>query len=116
LGDDHLDASVALRQAKQKTAEEPSGPSPDWEEQKRRRNRAKVLRDKSEKLQASIEKKEARQKAIAAGWYEEGFFEKTPADEVKRLQDEEQALGRELEGLLAEWEAVETELSTVSDT
>jgi hypothetical protein len=106
---------VALRQARAESAAAPSAPAPDWEEQKKRRNRAKVLRDKSEKLQAAITKKEARQKEISAGWYEDGFFEKTPAEVVKKLQDEEQALGRELESAMAEWEAVETELAEIGE-
>jgi ABC-type multidrug transport system ATPase subunit len=114
-GDDHLDASVALRQAKVKSAAEPAGPSPDWEEQKKKRNRAKVLRDKSEKLQAAIAAKEARQKAIAAGWYEDGFYERTPPEQVKKLQEEEAAIGRELEALLSDWESTETELAEIGD-
>ncbi len=114
-GDDHLDASVALRQAKEKSQAGSTGPSPDWEEQKKKRNRAKALRDKNDKLQASIAAKEARHKAIAAGWYEEGFYERTPPDEVERLQKEEAAIGQELEALLAEWEAIETELGELGD-
>jgi ATPase subunit of ABC transporter with duplicated ATPase domains len=114
-GDDHLDAGVALRQAKAAAPAAAEAAPPDWEDQKKRRNRAKALRDKSEKLQASIAKKEDRQKAISAKWYEDGFFEKTPAEEVKKLQEEELALGKELEGMLAEWEAVETELGQIAE-
>ncbi|NUO52646.1 MAG: ABC-F family ATP-binding cassette domain-containing protein [Polyangiaceae bacterium] len=114
-GDDHLDAGVALRQAKAGAAPAAEAAPPDWEDQKKRRNRAKALRDKSEKLQASIAKKEERQKAISAKWYEDGFFEKTPADEVKKLQEEELTLGKELEAMMAEWEEIETELSTIGE-
>ncbi len=115
-GDDHLDASVALRAARGKADDRgpakagAGAPEPDWDEQKRRRNRAKALRERSVRLEAQIAEAEAQLSGITAGWYEDGFFEKTPADEVERLKAREEALTSEVQRLMSEWESVETEL------
>ena len=62
---------------------------------------------------AAIEGAEARKAAIHAQWCEPGFYEKTPPAEVAKLEEEEQALGPKIDGLIAEWEALEAELARV---
>ncbi|NUP07171.1 MAG: ABC-F family ATP-binding cassette domain-containing protein [Polyangiaceae bacterium] len=111
-GDDHLDTSAVLAKKKAADAAASSGSKTDlgWEETKKKRNRLKVLKDKSEKITASIEVAEQRVAAIKASYCEDGFFERTSSTEVEKLHAEEQSLGAKVEAMLAEWEAVETEL------
>ena len=82
-----------------------------WEEQKRRANRLKQLPQKRDEVVAAIEAAEARKAMIQAKWCEDGFYEKTPKDEIAKLEDEERALGPKIDALLAEWEALEAELA-----
>ncbi len=116
-GDDHLDASAVLAKKKAETqaAAAASGGKTDlgWEEAKRKRNRLKVLKDKNDKLQASIDAQEQRLSAIKQSYCEEGFFERTSAAQVEKLHAEEKDLGEKIEALMAEWETVETELGEI---
>jgi len=88
---------------------------PSWEEKKRRRNRAKELPQRRDKAMAGIEAAEARRKAIADLYAKEGFFVRTPHDELARLHAEDEALGGRIESLLAEWEAAEKELAELAE-
>ena len=88
-GDDHLDADAVVLKAKKVPKEgghavvaKDTGPS--WEEKKRRRNRAKELPQRRDKAMAGIEAAEARRKAIADLYAKEGFFVRTPHDELAR--------------------------------
>ncbi|MBX3193164.1 MAG: ABC-F family ATP-binding cassette domain-containing protein [Labilithrix sp.] len=118
-GDDHLDAdAVVLRAKREKTAAGATAKTESsalsWEEQKKRANRLKQLPIKRDEVLAAIDAAEARKAAIQAAFCEPGFFEKTPADEVARLEREEKELGPKIEALLAEWEALETELGSLA--
>jgi ATPase subunit of ABC transporter with duplicated ATPase domains len=118
-GDDHLDAEAVVLRAKAsraavtetKTAKEESALA--WEEQKKRANRLKQLPARRDQVVAAIEQAEARKAAIHARWCEPGFYEKTPPDEIGKLEEEEKALGPKIDQLMAEWEALEAELSQV---
>ena len=114
-GDDHLDADAVVLRAKKdrdvvaKPAAAAAGAS--WEEAKRRRNRKRELEQKREKVLAATEVAEARKRAIFELWASEGFFERTSSDEVAKLHAEDEALGPAIDALVAEWEAIETELA-----
>jgi hypothetical protein len=82
-----------------------------WEEQKKKRNRLAALPARRDKLLADIERAEARRAAIAAGYAEPGFFERTPSTEVEKLEAESQALAAQIDAAMTEWEQIETELS-----
>ena len=82
-----------------------------WEEQKRRRNRLAALPGRRDKVLAAVDEAEARRKAIAAAYAEPDFFQRTPADEIKRLESEDRELSRKIEASLAEWEAIEKEIA-----
>ena len=43
-----------------------------------------------------------------------GFFDKTPPQEVKKLEGEQKQLQQRIEGLMADWEKVETELAAAN--
>jgi ATPase subunit of ABC transporter with duplicated ATPase domains len=120
-GDDHLDADTVVLKAKKDkvatvaaTTATPSAKTEtalSWDEQKKRANRLKQLPAKRDEVVAAIETAEARKALIQAKWCEPAFFEKTPKDEIAKLEEEEKALGPKIDALLAEWEALEAELA-----
>jgi ATPase subunit of ABC transporter with duplicated ATPase domains len=115
-GDDHLDAEAVVLRAKREKRAEAAAPSPvgaSWEEKKRRRNLQKTLPLRRDKVLSTIEAAEARKKAIHDLYATPGFFEKTPQAEVSALVEEEAALGPQIDALMAEWEALETEIASL---
>jgi ATPase subunit of ABC transporter with duplicated ATPase domains len=115
-GDDHLDSdAVVLRANKDK----PAAPQPltgaAWEEQKKKRNRAKELPGRRDKAMAAIEAAEQRKADIHARFAEAGFFEKTPKAEIDALIAEEAGMGAKIDALMAEWEALESEIAGIGD-
>ncbi len=60
---------------------------------------------------ATIEEVEQRRKAITDGYAAPGFFERTTASEVEKLARQDEQLGAQIDALVAEWEAIETELA-----
>jgi ABC-type multidrug transport system ATPase subunit len=117
-GDDHLDVDAVSLKAKTANAASKSTPPPaaglSWEEQKKRRNRLGTLPARRDKLLGQIETAEARKKAIADSYTQDGFFERTSPSEIQKLEAESLALGKQVEAWLAEWESVETEIARIS--
>ncbi len=116
-GDDHLDADAVLKKAKDARAADKSAGADtgaSWEEQKKRRNRLKAVRDRREKVTREIDVAEARLKEIRDGYCEPGFFERTSADAVASIEREEKSLAGKVEALMLEWESVETELGELA--
>ncbi len=114
LGDDHLDAdSVVLKaKAQQRSASAPAATSgPNWETQKRERNRRKELPARRDKVMAELDAAESRKSAIAAMYCEEGFFERTSKEQVDKLEAEQASLGARIDALMAEWETLEREIA-----
>jgi ATPase subunit of ABC transporter with duplicated ATPase domains len=111
-GDDHLDADAVVLRAKQARAAAANGPTQavSWEESKRRANRLKQLPALRDQAFAAIGAAEARKAQIQASFCADGFFERTPKEVVAALEAEDRALGPRIEALIAEWEALETEL------
>jgi ATPase subunit of ABC transporter with duplicated ATPase domains len=115
-GDDHLDADAVVLRAKAARASGGAGAgdaTPSWEEKKRRNNRQKQLPQRRDQVLQAIELLEARKATILAHWCEPGFYEKTSKEQVFALETEERELGPRIDALLAEWEAIEAELSTL---
>jgi ABC-type multidrug transport system ATPase subunit len=121
-GDDHLDIDAVSLKAKASSNGASNGggkksnppPGLSWEEQKKRRNRLGTLPSQRDKLLAQIETAEARKKAIADSYTVDGFFERTSAAEVEKLERENLALGAQIEAWLAEWETIEAEIAKIS--
>jgi ATPase subunit of ABC transporter with duplicated ATPase domains len=115
LGDDHLDASaVVLRAKKEKAASAAPAPAAEglsWEEQKRRNNRKKQLPSLRDAAVRAIEQAETRKAELHATWCEPGFYEKTPPAQIAALEGEEKALVAKIDALMAEWEALEKEIT-----
>ncbi len=109
-GDDHLDTQAAtLRQRRDKrrrrgeVLQEP----PSSRINARRRKDLELRRDV---ITADIEGAEARIEQINQRFCESGFFDITPPDRIRALQQEQQSLTTRVEELLAEWERIEREL------
>jgi ATPase subunit of ABC transporter with duplicated ATPase domains len=119
-GDDHLDADAVVekaRQARRETAQPANAASTaDWEEKKRRRNRLIQLPKLRDQVMAAIAAAEARKQEITNLYCSPGFFERTRKEEIAGLQAEEAGLGPRIESLMAEWEALETELGQLSQS
>ena len=112
-GDDHLDAEKAILRAKkdkpQKAAggkDEPVDPQADRNKKKRRAD----LEKKRDQLTAEVEKAEKRVNEINELFCNPSFFEKTPAAEVKKLENEQKQQSTKIEQSMADWEKVEAEL------
>jgi ATPase subunit of ABC transporter with duplicated ATPase domains len=118
-GDDHLDADAVVEKAKrarQEAASAAGSPNAtDWEEKKRRRNRLIQLPKRRDQVLAEIEAAESRKQAITDLYCSPGFFQRTGKDEVVALEQEQAGLGPRIEALLAEWEALEREISNIED-
>jgi ABC-type glutathione transport system ATPase component len=113
LGDDHLDASAVALKAKREQAESAKSQSnaETWEQQKRRNNRKKQLPAQRDQVVAQLEAAEARRAFIQAEWCRPGFFEQTDRATIQALEAEQNELGPKIEALMAEWEALETEIA-----
>jgi ATPase subunit of ABC transporter with duplicated ATPase domains len=118
-GDDHLDAdAISLKARAERAAGDGgggggAGETNSWEEQKRKKSQKASLEKRRDKVLADVEKHEARRAAIQALWASEGFYEKTAVDEQKRLADEDATLSSTIEGLMAEWERIESDLGSM---
>ena len=95
------------------TPAKPAQPQLSWEEQKRRKNRAKALPKERDELLASIEKLEARKKEIEQLYAAPDFAEQHAPPQVRALQFEEADNARTLDGLVHKWEKVEEELAVL---
>jgi ATPase subunit of ABC transporter with duplicated ATPase domains len=115
-GDDHLDADAVVLKAKRERdgsiGSDKKASAASWEDQRKRANRLKQLPGKRDEVVAAIERAEARKSEIHARWCEPGFYDKTPAAEIAKLEEEERALGSKIDALMVEWEALEAELSS----
>ncbi len=118
-GDDHLDIDAVSLKAKTSAKNQSKPPPPaasglSWEEQKRRRNKLATLPGRRDKLLAQIETAETRKKTIADCYTAEGFFERTSAADLKKLEEESRSLVKQIELWVGEWESVEAELAEIS--
>jgi ATPase subunit of ABC transporter with duplicated ATPase domains len=112
-GDDHLDADAVVLRAR-RAARESAAPAPsslDREEQKRRRNRQKVLPQLRDAVVAQIEAAEARRQSIEQGYCEPGFFERTDSATLAALKTEDEQLQLQIGNLMIEWEQLEAEIA-----
>ena len=116
-GDDHLDAAVALAQARKERREEKRAKSDGGtassggglskrELQKLEEERDRVTRD--------LESAEARIHAINEMFCDPGFFDETSPEKVRKLEKEQKDLGERVDALLERWEELERELAAVA--
>ncbi|HEY4590829.1 MAG TPA: ATP-binding cassette domain-containing protein [Thermoanaerobaculia bacterium] len=117
LGDDHLDAEAVLRmrreQKKKAAAAAPPAAELDPAEARRRQQRQKELRKKLDLVTSQVENSESRVHAINEMFCDPTFFDRTPREQVKRLENEQKTLSAKVEELMAEWERIETEMAAL---
>jgi ATPase subunit of ABC transporter with duplicated ATPase domains len=116
--DDHLDATAVATKARLDAKAAKDGgvaapPPHSWEEQKRKKNRAKDLEKKRDTVLQEIDEAERKKQAILDRFGAAGFFEQTAVDVIQRLQGEHDAIDGALQELVARWEHIELELSTL---
>jgi ABC-type multidrug transport system ATPase subunit len=119
FGVDHLDREAVVRAAQQAKADtrearradaEGAVPgTPSWEEQKRLRNRKKLLPKLRADIENAIAAAEQRQKDIQAAYASPGFYDGKSQAELSQLRDEERQLAQRIEVLFADWESIELE-------
>ncbi len=112
-GADHLDVQTVVLKAKaeQRGTAAPVGPDLSREERKRRDNRRRALPKRRDELLAAIEALEGEKSTISTSL-------STPAElaapDFERLARRHVAIDEQIATLLGEWEAVETELSSLN--
>jgi ABC-type multidrug transport system ATPase subunit len=111
-GDDHLDSeAVALRARQQRPRAPADSNRLERKRQERRlKARLKALPQKRDAVVQAIEAAEARKGEIAALYCQPEFFREASTEQLASLKREEAELEIRLESLMAEWEALETEL------
>ena len=120
FGVDHLDREAVARAAQEQTRAERKGATtalktsaepdaPSWEEQKKLRNRKKLLPKLQADVETAIAAAEQRQRDIQAAYATPGFFEGKAAAELESLRQTERALTAELDSLMLQWESLERE-------
>jgi hypothetical protein len=102
-------SKAETREARRADAEAAAPGTPSWEEQKRLRNRKKLLPKLRADVESAIAAAEQRQKDIQAAYASPGFFDNKSQAELSQLRDEERQLAQRIEALFAEWESIELE-------
>ncbi|HEX5758279.1 MAG TPA: ABC-F family ATP-binding cassette domain-containing protein [Thermoanaerobaculia bacterium] len=116
LGDDHLDADAVLQKArrvqraqrKARTAAAGDGAGPD---DRARLQKQRELARRRDQVTASVEKAESRIHEINELFCDPAFFDRTPRDRVRKLEQEQKRLSTEIDALMGEWETLEGELA-----
>ncbi len=109
-GDDHLDVLTAILRARREKRSKARSLQLDVDDKQQKRERQKREKQR-DALTAEIERAEQRVNAINELFCNPGFFDKTPAREVQRLEQEQKNLAARIDQLMAEWETLETELA-----
>ncbi len=118
-GDDHLDSeAVVLRQRRERRREKAGGQGKPRSKTshanaEQQRKQIQLRRDV---ITSGIEEAERRVEEIDGRFCEPGFFEKTAADTVKKMQQERRDLRSKIDELMIEWERIEQELESLTET
>ncbi len=127
LGDDHLDVDQVVAKARSKRkarreeerntaaeSEAPPTPSTPVHETSRQgglgRTQRRRLEEEAKELTARIERAEGRIREIDELFCHPGYFERTPPDELRKLEEERSTLQVEVDELLPQWEDLERKL------
>jgi ABC-type multidrug transport system ATPase subunit len=113
-GDDHLDVEQAVLRAR-RDKKKPKGGERDDSDRRRRERRAGDLERRRDAITGEIEEAEARIDSINELFCNPGYFEKTPPEEVRKLENKQKGLKAKIEELMAEWEEIEKELEELRE-
>jgi ATPase subunit of ABC transporter with duplicated ATPase domains len=111
LGDDHLDAEAVLQRARREKQRARAAAAPRGAGAAPERRRLEGRRDR---LTQEIETAEQRIHAINELFCDPSFFDRTPRQEVGRLEAEQKRLSARVEELMREWEEVEEGLRALA--
>jgi ATPase subunit of ABC transporter with duplicated ATPase domains len=127
-GDDHLDADTVVLRAKREEREEREGRSrppaangkrsggpPARADSPRPTSSARLERERDD-LTGRIERAEADIGEIDETFASPGFFERTPPEEIRTLQERRAELQASVDRMMAEWERVEREIESGSQS
>jgi ATPase subunit of ABC transporter with duplicated ATPase domains len=113
LGDDHLDADAVLRMRRaQKKAKAAQGNGAGLDD-RQRLQRQRELAKRRDQVTEAVEKAEGRIHDINELFCDPTFFDRTSRDQVKKLEEEQRKLTAQVEGLMGEWEKLETDLTAL---
>ena len=114
-GDDHLDADTVVlrarrekREKKKSQVESPTPPAPM--DRARLDREARGLERRRDELTSLVESGERRVAEIDEAFCADGFFERTPPDEVTRLEGERAEVQAAVARAMEEWAEVESRL------
>ncbi|HEY4565130.1 MAG TPA: hypothetical protein VIJ36_19255, partial [Thermoanaerobaculia bacterium] len=99
------------KKGEKKAAAAPPAAELDPAEARRRQQRQKELRKKLDLVTSQVENSESRVHAINEMFCDPTFFDRTPREQVKRLENEQKTLSAKVEELMGEWERIETEMA-----
>ncbi|MEE2775306.1 MAG: ABC-F family ATPase, partial [Acidobacteriota bacterium] len=112
-GDDHLDADVVLAKArKAKRKDRDKGAKPERETKVSQRQLSRRL----DELTRELEEAESRVHEINETFCDPGFYDKTPAKKVRRLEEEQRSLTSKIGELESEWQSIEDTITTQTQT
>jgi ATPase subunit of ABC transporter with duplicated ATPase domains len=119
LGDDHLDGEAVLRQhrAQQKkdrakgNGNGGTGANGAGLDDRERQRRQKDLAKRRDEVTVAVEKAESRIHEINELFCDPTFFDRTSRDKVKKLEEEQKKLSTQVNGLMGEWEGIESQLA-----
>jgi len=106
-GDDHLDAEVVLKRARREKRGRKARKSDPQAAQKQ----LGALRKERDRLTNEIEVAEARVHEINEIFCDPTYFDRTPAQQVRKLEGEQTALKQRVDELMGSWEEVESQLA-----
>jgi ATPase subunit of ABC transporter with duplicated ATPase domains len=109
-GDDHLDADAVLLKVKRDKKKDRSAPPPSAADERDTRKLLRDLATRRDRLTAEIDRAEKRIGEINETFCDPTYFERTPRNEVAKLEGEQKKLGTRVDELMAEWEGVEREI------
>jgi len=106
---------LRVKRAQQKKAKAGAGSNGDGAglSERERQNRQHELARRRDELTAKVEKAESRIHEINELFCDPTFFYRTSREQVKKLEQEQKRLSGEVEGLMGQWEGVETELTAL---
>ena len=125
-GDDHLDADRVILKAKREKKKDKgdktdrsggsvdgSGPAPTEGRRGASKTHRNRMRESLDALMARIDTAEARVEEIDELFCQPGYYEQTPPDDVRALEDERSRLKSEVADLTRDWDRTEEELSAL---
>jgi ATPase subunit of ABC transporter with duplicated ATPase domains len=124
-GDDHLDADRVILKAKREKKKEGKGkaqqgreavngrgpPSEKYERPRLSKAQKNRMRESLDTLMARIDAGEIRVAEIDELFCQNGYYEQTPPEDVRALEDERERLQGEVADLTSQWERTEEDLS-----